>query len=82
MVPAMVLFLLAAIKLFFPEQAKLWHDELRQLLSDTADAQAFVEAVGRSLRKQNRGEEHIEVFYPAADGIEDRTAVPPSYPPL
>lgn len=82
MISVILLLMLAAVKLFFPEQAAAWRSGLRQLLSDTVDAQAFVEAVGRSLRLQDRTENSIEVFYPAADGIEEQTAVPPSYPPL
>ena len=82
MISAIVLLLLAAVKLFFPEQVRTWRSGLRGLLADRFDAQAFVETVGRSLRNRDREDEQIEVFYPASDGIEDRAAVPPSYPPL
>ena len=51
-------------------------------MSDTADTLGFAEALGRSLRTENRTGKEIEVFYPAADVIEDQTVVLPSYPPL
>ena len=82
MAAAGLLALLTAGRLFFPEAANAWQSELRRLMSDTADTLGFAEALGRSLRTEDRAGEEIEVFYPAADVIEDQTVVLPSYPPL
>ena len=82
MVAAGLLALLTAGRLFFPEMAEVWRSGLRQLLSDTADTIGFAEALGRSLRKEDTAGKKIEVFYPAADVIEEQTVLLPSYPPL
>ena len=82
MVAAGLLALLTAGRLFFPEIAGAWRSELRKLLSDTADTLGFAEALGRSLRSADGTGKEIEVFYPAADVIEDQTNLLPSYPPL